>query len=116
MFVFSFFQFLFLPYKHRLTPKHGITPWRGITPWHLLCPCTGLCLGTRIHLGVGKDVDYIEGRFFFKPSKYHDMKGLIAKWGNLELQDTICSLHKYGSGEGNTAYLYTPAKDLHDSP
>ena len=44
------------------------------------------------------------------------MKGLIAKWGNLELQDTIRSLHKYGSGEGNTAYLYTPAKDLHDSP
>ena len=38
MFVFSFFQFLFLPYKHRLTPKHRITPWRGITPWHGIMP------------------------------------------------------------------------------
>ena len=85
---FHSFNFFFRPINTALRPSTGLRLGVGLRLG------TGLCLGTRICLGVGKDIDYIKGPlFFFKLSKYHDMKGLISKWGNLELQDTIRSLH-----------------------
>jgi SAM-dependent methyltransferase len=46
---------------------------------------------------------------FFKPSKQRDLTKLIEYWGDLQHVRTIKGLKKFGSHEGNTAYLFIPS-------
>ena len=56
----------------------------------------------------------LKGTDFFKPSKKWGLISQIESWGNLLHVDTIPYLHKMGSSEENTAYVFIPAPNQNE--
>jgi hypothetical protein len=57
-----------------------------------------------------KESTTLRAVLFFKPSKDGKLIDRISEWGDLKFQCTIPNMHKYGSGGGNTCYLFTPTR------
>ena len=90
---FHSFNLFFRPINTALRPSTGLRLGVGLRLGTHYAHARDYALAPEYALALVKMSTTLKGVIFFKPSKYHDMKGLIAKWGNLELQDTIRSLH-----------------------